>query len=98
MNSLELQNRLEGVNVKLRDFFNNYREIRTEVEKLKSENTKLKSDLDKANKDLQHFQNKHKIGKLVSDLDEEGVKNTELKNLLDRYIDEIDHCIELMRD
>ena len=98
MNSLELQNRLEGVNVKLRDFFNNYREIRGEVDKLKAENSKLKSDLEKANKDLQHFQNKHKIGKLVNDLDEEGAKNTELKNLLDRYIDEIDHCIELMRD
>lgn len=98
MNALELQNRLEGLNLKLQDFFNSYRENKIEIEKLKKENSDLKTELESKTRELQNFQNNHKIGKLVDKMDSGGMDSTELKTLLDRYIGEIDQCIELLKE
>ncbi|QNL22373.1 hypothetical protein HZR84_10615 [Hyphobacterium sp. CCMP332] len=98
MNALELQNRLEGLNLKLQDFFNSYREIKIEMENLKKENSELKVELESKSRDLENFQNNHKIGKLVDKMDSGGMDSTELKNLLDRYIGEIDQCIDLLKE
>lgn len=98
MNALDLQNRLEGVGYRLQDLFNSYREIRQENEALKKENRELKQKLSNTTEEIQHFQNKDKIGKLVDDLNEGGEDNTELKKLLDKYINQIDHCIEMLKE
>ncbi|MEQ8359919.1 MAG: hypothetical protein RH860_10565 [Cytophagales bacterium] len=98
MNALELQNRLEGLNLKLQDFFNSYREIKIQMENLKKENSELKVELESKSRDLENFQNNHKIGKLVDKMDSGGMDSTELKNLLDRYIGEIDQCIDLLKE
>ncbi len=98
MNALELQNRLEGLNLKLQDFFNSYREIKIQMENLKKENSDLKVELESKSRELENFQNNHKIGKLVDKMDSGGMDSTELKNLLDRYIGEIDQCIDLLKE
>lgn len=98
MNALEIQNRLDSVGHKLQDFLNAFRIMRNEVESLKKENAELRAKLDTRTEEIQHFQNKRKIGKLVDALDEGGTDTSELKNLLDRYINEIDQCIEILKE
>ncbi len=98
MNSLEIQHRLEGVNIRLQDFFDAFRELREENERLKKENSDLKYKLESHIEEIQDFQNKDKIGKLVDKMDGAELDKTELKNLLDRYIGEIDQCIELLKE
>lgn len=98
MNALELQNRLEDLGSRLQDFFNSYRNMRLELENLKKENKELKGALDQKSQEVSNFQNKHKIGKLVEEMDSGGMDSKELKRLLDRYIEEIDHCIEILKE
>ena len=65
---------------------------------MKKENSELKVELESKSRDLENFQNNHKIGKLVDKMDSGGMDSTELKNLLDRYIGEIDQCIDLLKE
>jgi predicted nucleic acid-binding Zn-ribbon protein len=98
MSALDLQNKLETVNDRLQDFFNAYRDMRLDLENLKKENSDLKRKLESRTEEMQDFQNKRKIGKLVDEMNGEEVDTTELKKLLDRYIGEIDQCIESLKE
>ncbi len=59
----------------------------------RSENERLKQKIETKEGELTSFQNKFKISKIVNNMAAGGEDPTELKEVLDQYIKEIDKCI-----
>ncbi len=72
---------------------NDHKTLKGENELLKSQNQELKHHL-KAKEDLiDNFKNKDKISKLVDSVVVNNGDTTELKQVINEYIKEIDKCI-----
>ncbi len=67
-------------------------------ENLRQEITRLKAEIHDNQATLKGFQNQTKIDKIVNELESEEGKKIELKRLLDQYIEEIDGCIEILKN
>ena len=67
--------------------------LKDEVAFLRDENQSLKSLVKSKDDQLKDFQNKIKITKIVSNLNMEEGKSSELREKIDNYIKEIDRCI-----
>lgn len=72
---------------------NDHHNLNQEIASLKLENNELKELI--RNKDVQiiDFQNKYKISKIARNVRDGETDHSELKNLLNEYIREIDKCI-----
>jgi hypothetical protein len=98
MESKDINFRLEGIDEKLQRFFQKHREVLLTNEKLEKENRQLQLERQQLKDDLQSFQNQGKIGKIVGRLEDDGSETKELKNMLDKYITEIDQCLDFLKD
>ena len=63
---------------------------------LRDENQRLKTENDSFKEKFQGFQNQGKIDNIVEQMGEDDGKRDELKILINKYIAEIDNCIELL--
>lgn len=73
-----------------------YHDLLEENQRLRDENYQLKAMVKRLNTELNNFQNQYKISKLVASIAPNAEDVEELKNKIDEYIAEIDHCIKLL--
>ena len=66
------------------------------VGSLRDENQRLKTENEGFRAQFKGFQNQGKIDNIVEKMDEDEGKRDELKSLINKYIQEIDQCIELL--
>jgi len=67
--------------------------LKEELEKTKKENLQLKSKLQYQEQNLADFQNKIKLRNIVDSLEISGDGEADLKEVINKYIVEIDKCI-----
>lgn len=97
MNNLII-NELKTLQRKLTMLVSAYKKTKEELDQVSNENKELKKLILLKEEKIEHFQNKHKITKLADSLEVEETDNTELKQLLNQYIQEIDKCIIQLSD
>ncbi len=73
-------------------------ELRLENGKLKQQNEELTSQLSQKEQEIDHFKNKIKISNIVDNRKVNPEDSTEMKDLIDRYIKEIDQLITHLSD
>lgn len=73
-------------------------ELRLENGKLKQQNEELTSQLSQKEQEIDHFKNKIKISNIVDNRKVNLEDSTEMKDLIDRYIKEIDQLITHLSD
>jgi len=93
MNSQHLNSELNSLERKVSLLLNEYKNIKLEVTHLKTENSELRGVLLAKEQQIADFQNKFKISKIADSLALSGDDSTELKQVLNEYIKEIDRCI-----
>jgi chromosome segregation ATPase len=72
---------------------NQYKLLENENRQLKEENKSIKEKIKLKEEQIVHFQNQHKITKIVGSVAEESEQATELKSVINEYIKEIDKCL-----
>ena len=92
-NGHTLRAELQSLERKVKMLLNEHTILKGEVDQLRQENSALKDELGKKADDLDYFQNQIKISKIVDHMTAGGGSSTELKDVLDQYIKEIDKCI-----
>lgn len=88
-----LNNELVSLERKIKLLLNEHALLKEEIEQLKSENRELKLDMSSKNEKLDDFQNKIKISKIVGSMVADGEDTSDLKDIINDYIKEIDKCI-----
>ncbi|MDN3205527.1 hypothetical protein [Algoriphagus sediminis] len=68
-------------------------ELKSENEELKKLNSDLEGQLQAKEQEIEHFKNKIKISNIVDNRRMNSDDSTEMKDLIDNYIKEIDHLI-----
>lgn len=69
-----------------------------ENEQLKSKMTEMEVDLGKKEQEIEHFKNKIKISNIVDSRPENSGDSTEMSELINNYIQEIDHLITYLSE
>ena len=82
-----------GLKTKLTSLIQEYKLKEEELSILRKENKELHSLLGQQGEQIKSFQNQEKISKIVSSVNVEGEKTTDLKLKINEYIKEIDKCI-----
>ncbi len=93
MNNHHLNAELSSLERKVSLLLNEYKTLKQEIIYLKSENDELRGILTTKEQQISDFQNKFKISKIADSLALSGNDSTELKQVLNEYIKEIDRCI-----
>jgi|TARA_R110000737_G_scaffold343685_1_gene369922 chromosome segregation ATPase len=93
MNSNQLNSELNSLERKISLLLNEYKNLKKELDHTKTENEELRSVLSSKEHQISDFQNKFKISKIADSLALSGDDSTELKQVLNEYIKEIDRCI-----
>jgi len=93
MNSNQLNSELNSLERKISLLLNEYKNLKKELDHTKTENEELRSVLSSKEHQISDFQNKIKISKIADSLALSGDDSTELKQVLNEYIKEIDRCI-----
>ncbi|MFY0624973.1 MAG: hypothetical protein JXR07_01680 [Reichenbachiella sp.] len=93
MSDNPLRSELNGLERKLVLLLSNHQKQKQEIEILKNEVKGLKSQLNEKDEVLSDFQNKDKISKIVNGVNANESNPTELGEVLDEYIKEVDKCI-----
>ena len=93
MNNHHLNAELSSLERKVSLLLNEYKTLKQEIIYLKSENEELRGILTTKEQQISDFQNKFKISKIADSLALSGNDSTELKQVLNEYIKEIDRCI-----
>ncbi|BDD05935.1 hypothetical protein [Aureibacter tunicatorum] len=93
MKNDQLTNKLNSLERKLKVLLNEHSTLRQEVEMLSKENEELKSVIKRKDEDVQSYQNKLNISTIVNSIEVENTDTSELRALLNSYIEEIDKCI-----
>ena len=88
-----LNSELISLERKIKLLLNEHALLKEEIEQLKSENRELKLDMSSKNEKLDDFQNKIKISKIVGSMVADGEDTSDLKEIINDYIKEIDKCI-----
>lgn len=88
-----LNSELISLERKIKLLLNEHALLKEEIEQLKNENRELKLDMSSKNEKLDDFQNKIKISKIVGSMVADGEDTSDLKNIINDYIKEIDKCI-----
>ena len=86
-------NEITSLERKLSLLINQHQQLKSKLQQLESENNELKLAVIRKEEQVTQFQNKLKIGKLVSNVKADKGESAELKKKLDDYIKEIDKCI-----
>lgn len=92
-NHQSLNNELVSLERKIKLLLNEHQLLKEEIEQLKQENQELKLDMHSKNEKLDDFQNKIKISKIVGSMVADGEDTSDLKEIINDYIKEIDKCI-----
>lgn len=93
MNNHHLNTELSSLERKVSLLLNEYKTLKQEIIYLKTENEELRGILSTKEQQISDFQNKFKISKIADSLALSGNDSTELKQVLNEYIKEIDRCI-----
>ncbi|MEL6560867.1 MAG: hypothetical protein AAFQ94_21915 [Bacteroidota bacterium] len=88
-----LNSELISLERKIKLLLNEHALLKEEIAQLKNENRELKLDMSSKNEKLDDFQNKIKISKIVGSMVADGEDTSDLKNIINDYIKEIDKCI-----
>lgn len=88
-----LRTELNSLERKLILMLNKYQKVKQENELLKHEVLSLKKNLVHKDEELEHFHNKDKISKIVNGVGAEESNSSELGEMLNEYIKEVDKCI-----
>lgn len=84
---------LSNLDRKVKLLLNEHSQLRQEIESLKRQNDLLESKVSEKEVALSGFQNQLKISKIVESMVAGDENTTELKEVIDGYIKEIDKCI-----
>lgn len=84
---------LSNLDRKVKLLLNDHSQLRQEIESLKRQNDLLESKVSEKEVALSGFQNQLKISKIVESMVAGDENTTELKEVIDGYIKEIDKCI-----
>lgn len=93
MNKEKLSLSISNLERRIKILVNDYQSLNQEITSLKVENNELKELIRKKDLQIIDFQNKYKISKIVRNVRDGETDHSELKNLLNEYIREIDKCI-----
>lgn len=93
MNANQLSTELNSLERKISLLLHEYKNLRKELVHVKTENDELRGVLNSREQQIADFQNKFKISKIADSLALSGDDSTELKQVLNEYIKEIDRCI-----
>ncbi len=93
MQKSQLNSELQSLERKLILMINDHKSIIGENEILKEQNQELKQYLKAKEEQIDNFKNKDKITKLVDGVVVSGGDTTELKQVINEYVKEIDKCI-----
>lgn len=92
MTKNSLNNELNNLERKIKLIISEQVKLKNDVEMYQSENRRLKEIIKLKNHELNNFQNKYKLNQIANNALENSNKEG-LKNLLSKYISEIDKCI-----
>ncbi len=93
MSTERLTGEIQTLERKLKLLISEHSKLKLDIKLYRAENEELKSKLSEKDNRISDFQNKLKISKIVDNMVEEGTEKTELRDLIDNYIREIDKCI-----
>jgi cell division protein FtsB len=93
MNKEKLSLSISNLERRIKIMVNEYHDQNQEIASLKLENNELKELIRKKDVQIIDFQNKYKISKIARNVRDGETDHSELKNLLNEYIREIDKCI-----
>ena len=93
MNKEKLSLSISNLERRIKILVNDYQSLNQEITSLKVENNELKELIRKKDLQIIDFQNKYKISKIVRNVRDGETDHSELKNLINQYIREIDKCI-----
>lgn len=93
MSNHPLNTELSTLERKISLLLNEYKSLKEELLYVKGENDELRVLLKTKEQQISDFQNKFKISKIADSLALSGNDSTELKQVLNEYIKEIDRCI-----
>ena len=93
MQTNQLNAELQSLERKLILLINDHKSLKGENELLKTQNDELRQFLKAKEEQIDNFKNKDKITKLVDGVVVSGGDTTELKQVINEYIKEIDQCI-----
>ena len=92
-NGHTLRAELQSLERKVKMLLNEHTILKGEVDQLRHYFHALKSELGKKADDLDYFQNQIKISKIVGNMVVGDNDTSDLKEVIDDYIKEIDKCI-----
>ncbi|HLF34731.1 MAG TPA: hypothetical protein VI583_10850 [Cyclobacteriaceae bacterium] len=93
MNNEKLSNSVGTLERKLKLLLSEYYSLREEAAALRAENQQLKDIVSTKDEQLKDFQNRYKITKIAGNIRTGEADTSEIRNLLNEYISEIDRCI-----
>lgn len=93
MNSEKLNNGVGNLERKIKILLSEYSTLREEAASLRAENQQLRDTINNKDEQLKDFQNKYKITKIAGNIRTGEADTSEIRNLLNEYISEIDRCI-----
>jgi len=88
-----LRSELNNLERKLILLINDHKKVKGNLDILKKENLELKELIRQKEANMADFQNKDNVSKIVSNMVEENEETTELVEVINDYIKEVDKCI-----
>lgn len=88
-----LRTEISNLDRKVKLLLNEHAQLKKEIDTLKQENSLLESKISEKEATLSGFQNQLKISKIVDSMVAGDEDTSELKEVIDGYIKEIDKCI-----
>lgn len=88
-----LRSELNNLERKLILLINDHKKVKGNLDILKKENLELKEIIRQKEANMADFQNKDNVSKIVSNMVEENEETTELVEVINDYIKEVDKCI-----
>lgn len=93
MNNEKLNSGLSHLERKVKLLLSEYNALREEAAALRAENQLLKETVKSREDQAKDFQNKYKITKIAGNIRTGEADISDIRNLLNEYIGEIDKCI-----
>ena len=93
MNKEKLSLSISNLERRIKILVNDYQNLNKEMASMRMENQELKELIRKKDVQIIDFQNKYKISKIARNVRDGESDHSELKNLINQYIREIDKCI-----
>jgi len=93
-----LRSALSGLERKMILLIGDHQKLNEELKLLKSENQGLKNQVSQKSEMITDFQNKNKMSKIVNGMVVEENNTTELVDVINDYIREVDKCIAQLNE